>query len=238
VITIENYARYLEVLRAVVPLCDGILASMQPLVDLSSSGSLLADKQTYLSLNRTGIAGSDFELDDRLVTSVGAASEAGFSGVKFMVRIDLGDGLSAAGLELLGRVLEEARGAGLDAMVESLCWRDGRVARDVSSVVLAAVIAHDIGSPLLKVPVPDASAGEERTEAVSRVVQSVGAPVLFLGGPRQREGPEPLREQVLAEARDVVAGGGRGMAVGRVLLEDPQPEEMTKQLAAILDPTR
>ena len=57
--------------------------------------------------------------------------------------------------------------------------------------MLAAVIAHDLGAPLLKVPVPDVPAGGARVEAVARIVASVGVPVLFLGGPHDASGSGP-----------------------------------------------
>ena len=80
------------------------------------------------------------------------------------------------------------------------------MSRQTDDVVLAAVIAHDLGAPLLKVPVPDVPAGEARVEAVGRVAASVGVPVLFLGGPHDRAG----HERVLEETRDVMAGAGPG----------------------------
>lgn len=236
VLTIEPYATYLAALRAALPGCDGILASAQPLEDLAASGAVEPRHSTYLSLNRTGLAGSAFELDDRLVASVGRAASDGWTGVKHMTRIDLADPLTAPALELLGRVLEEARDAGLEAMVEALSWRDGRMARDVDSIVLAAVVAHDLGAPMLKVPVPDVAAGPERVEAVARVVASVGVPVLFLGGPRPHpgQGAGGGRDAALAEVRDAMAGGGAGMALGRVVLEDPDPAGMTALVADVV----
>jgi 2-amino-4,5-dihydroxy-6-oxo-7-(phosphonooxy)heptanoate synthase len=115
-------------------------------------------------------------------------------------------------------------------MVEALPWRDDRIARDADSVVLAAVIAHDLGAPLLKLPTPDVEPGDARVEAVTRIVQSVGAPVLFLGGPRRQDG----REDVLDEVRDVMAGGAAGMAIGRAVIEDPDPREMATQVSALV----
>jgi len=227
VVTIEGYAPYLAALTAALPACDGILASRQPLADLRASGALGPQQRTYLSINRTGLAGSAFELDDRLVTSVDRAAADGWTGVKHMTRIDLADPLTAPALELLGRVIDDARAAGVEALVESLSWRDGRMARDTDAVVLAAVIAHDLGAPLLKVPVPDVAPGRTRVAAVARVVGSVGVPVLFLGGPRGDAG----RQAVLDEVRDAMAGGAAGMAVGRVVFEDPEPEKMARLVA-------
>ena len=222
VLTTENWADFVGALAAAMPSCDGILATAQPLGGLTESGHVTARHRTYLSINRTGLAGSAFELDDRLVASVGRAARDGWTGVKHMTRIDLADPVSSSGLELLGQVLEEARDAGLEALVEPLLWSDGRIRRDIDAIVLAAVIAHDIGAPVIKVPVPATEPGEPRRRAVARVVASVGVPVLFLGGPRTDAG----RDVVLEEVRDVMDGGAAGMAMGRTIYEDPDPAEM------------
>jgi class I fructose-bisphosphate aldolase len=159
-----------------------------------------------------------------------------------MTRIDLADPLTAPALELLGKVLESARAAGLEALVECLSWRDGKVARDTDSIVFAAVVAHDLGAPVLKVPVPDVAPGQARIDAVARIVASVGVPVLFLGGPRRAGdasgGPGPggpigrdPRADVLDEIRDAMAGGAAGLAVGRVVFQDPEPAKMARLVA-------
>jgi DhnA family fructose-bisphosphate aldolase class Ia len=230
VVTVENYRDYVDALMKALPSCDGILATAQPLGDLADAGHLTAQHRTYLSLNRTGLAGSVFELDDRLVASVSRAAGDGWTGVKHMTRIDLADPHTSSALELLGRVLEQARAAALEALIEPLVWREGRVARDTDSVVYAAVVAHDMGAPVIKVPVPAVAPGEERRRAVARVVASVGVPVLFLGGPLGPGGRPP----VLEEVRDVMDGGGSGMAIGRTVYQDPDPEEMAGLVAALV----
>jgi DhnA family fructose-bisphosphate aldolase class Ia len=222
VMTTENYAEYTGALTASLPHCDGILATAQPLQDLARGGHLTQSHRTYLSLNRTGLAGATFELDDRLVATVERAARDGWSGIKHMTRIDMKDAATSAALELLGQVLERAQLAGMDALVEPLVWRDGRVDRDTDAVVFAAVIAHDMGAPVIKVPVPAVAPGRDRQQAVARVVASVGVPVLFLGGPRSEAGRAP----VLDEVRDVMEGGGAGMAMGRTIYQDEDPAEM------------
>jgi DhnA family fructose-bisphosphate aldolase class Ia len=233
VMTIERNADLLHALEEALPHCDGILATAQPLTALAAGRALQPRHRTYLSINRTGLAGSAFELDDRLVATVARAARDGWSGVKLMTRIDFADPRGADALELLGRVLEDAVSAGLEALIEPVVWRDGRMSRVTDDIVLAAVIAHDMGAPLLKVPVPDVAGGAARIEAVARVVVSVGVPVLFLGGPHRQEGPEP----VLAEARDVMAGGGAGLAMGRAIYQEPSPGAMAAEVAAIVHGT-
>jgi DhnA family fructose-bisphosphate aldolase class Ia len=232
VVTMERYEDYVDALARALPSCDGILATAQPLSDLAVAGHLHAAKRTYLSINRTGLAGSAFELDDRLVASVSRAAADGWTGVKHMTRIDMADPLTAPALELLGNVLEQAKAAGLEALIEPLVWRDGRIARDADAIVFAAVIAHDMGAPLIKVPVPLAEPGAERQRAVARVVASVGVPILFLGGPKG----DPGRETVLNEVRDVMEGGGAGMAIGRTVYQDDDPGEMAALVASLVHP--
>ena len=221
VATIERYADYLAALRAALPHSDGLLATAQPLGDLARAGDLGPGQRTYLSLNRAGVAGTAFELDDRLVATVARAAQDGWTGVKLMTRLAPADPSGAVALELLGRVLE--------ALIEPVVWRDGAMSRRVDDVVLAAVIAHDLGAPLLKVPVPEAEAGAARVRAVERVVASVGVPVLFLGGPHHGE-----TERVVAEARDIMAGGGAGLAMGRAILQDPSPAATAERLAGVV----
>ena len=216
--TIEPYADYTAAIRAALPHCDGILATAQPLGDLAAGGALATSQRTYLSLNRTGLSGSAFELDDRLVTSVKRARADGWTGIKHMIRIDLADPHTAPALELLGRVLDECAAARLDALIECVGWHDGHMAKDVDTVVKAAIIGHDLGAPVLKVPVPEAAPGPQRIEAVARVVAAVGCPVLFLGGPFRDDEPG-----LLAEVADVMAGGGAGLAIGRALLQHRDP---------------
>jgi DhnA family fructose-bisphosphate aldolase class Ia len=233
VITTENWAEFFGSLAKALPFCDGILATAQPLDGLASAGHLTAQQRTYLSINRTGLAGSVFELDDRLVASVARAASDGWTGVKHMTRIDMDEPVTASALELLGQVLEQARAAGLEALIEPLVWSGGRIRRDTDGIVLAAVVAHDMGAPVIKVPVPAVSPGAECQRAVARVVASVGVPVLFLGGPRTDAG----RDRVLDEVRDVMEGGGAGMAMGRTLYQDPDPAEMAALVGALVHGT-
>jgi len=222
ILTVERYADYVGALTRALPICDGILATRQPLADLIDSGAVAFGQRTYLSINRTGLAGSVFELDDRLVAPVSLAAELGYTGVKHMTRIDLKNPSTAPALELLGEVLAQARRSGLDALIEPLSWKDGALDRTTDGIVYAAMVAHDIGAPLMKVPVPaDAAPGPARVDAVARVVSSVGVPVLFLGGPKGSS-----RADLLAEMSDAMAGGGAGVAIGRSVYQDPDPALM------------
>ncbi|HVU71642.1 MAG TPA: hypothetical protein VHE83_01650 [Mycobacteriales bacterium] len=231
VITIESYDGYLTALRGALTHCDALMASRQPLADLQGD---LGERPGFLSLNRAGLAGTVFELDDRLVASAESAVAMGCRGAKIMTRIDRDHPSGAAQLELLGHSIEECARVGLALMVEPLSWTNGRMDRTTEGIAYAAMVAHDIGAPLLKVPVPnDIPDGEARVEAVARIVGSVGVPVLFLGGPRGS-----ARDVLLAEVRDAIAGGGAGLAIGRGVYQDDDPAEMARLVAAIVHPDR
>jgi DhnA family fructose-bisphosphate aldolase class Ia len=223
IVTVERYDAWLGALRAALPHCDGLMATVKPLADLAPE--LRDDQTTWLSLNRTGLAGTPFELDDRAVATCERAADAGCTGVKHMTRIDRSDPVTAGALELLGRVLEAARVLRLETMVEALTWWEGGIDRTPDGIVAAAVVAHDMGASVLKVPIPAARAGPERADAVERIVASVGVPVLFLGGPRDD------RRALLGEIADAVAGGAAGMAIGRAVYQDPAPGAMAKLVA-------
>lgn len=230
VVTIERYADLCAALGKAMQYCDGLLATVQPLDDLRASGVLGPDHRLYLSLNRTGLAGSAFELDDRLVATVDRALDSECHGIKHMTRIDLQEPLTAAALHLLGRVIQESRQAGLEALIEAVSWGKGGMARDTESIIYAAIVAHDMGAPLLKVPIPDEPAGDQRIQAVDRIVGSVGVPVLFLGGPHRSDAERVL----MSEVRDVMAGGGAGMAIGRAIYQDPDPAGRARQISEVV----
>src|SRR5580765_2229904 len=83
----------LDRLRAALadPGVDGVLATADILDDLVLLGAL-DDKVVFSSFNRGGLAGSSFELDDRMTGATAASTAAArMNGGKMLCRIDLGD---------------------------------------------------------------------------------------------------------------------------------------------------
>ena len=83
----------LDRLRAALadPGVDGVLATADILDDLLLLGAL-EDKVVFSSMNRGGLAGSTFELDDRMTAATaGATAAAKMNGGKMLCRIDLDD---------------------------------------------------------------------------------------------------------------------------------------------------
>ena len=73
------------------PGVDGLLATADIVEDLLLLGAL-EEKVVITSMNRGGLSGSSFEMDDRMTAyDVQATVDGGFNGGKMLARIDLDD---------------------------------------------------------------------------------------------------------------------------------------------------
>jgi DhnA family fructose-bisphosphate aldolase class Ia len=210
------------------PGVDGVLGTPDILEDLLLLGAL-EDKIVIGSMNRGGLQGAVFELDDRF-TSYDAAGIAamGFDGGKMLTRIDLSDASTAKTLEASGRAVSELAARGIVAMVEPFLSRrvDGRVENDLSAaaVVRSVAIASGLGVTSaytwLKLPVVDDMAA---------VMAATTLPSLLLGGD-----PSSQPVDTHAKWRDALAlPGVRGLVVGRALLYPPDGDVAAAVDAAV-----
>jgi DhnA family fructose-bisphosphate aldolase class Ia len=210
------------------PGVDGVLGTPDILEDLLLLGAL-DNKVVIGSMNRGGLQGSSFELDDRF-TGYDAASIAamGFDGGKMLTRIDLADPGTVATLEASGRAVTELAGHGIMAMVEPFLSRrvDGRVVNDLSAaaVVRSVTIASGLGVTSaytwLKLPVVD---------DMATVMAATTLPSLLLGGD-----PSGHPDQTYEKWRGALAlPGVRGLVVGRALLYPPDGDVAAAVDAAV-----
>jgi DhnA family fructose-bisphosphate aldolase class Ia len=165
-------------------------------------------------MNRGGLLGASFELDDRM-TAYSPEDLAGSSldMAKLLLRIDLEDAGTLATLESAGVAVTAAARAGMPIMVEPfLSSRTDRgVANrlDADSVIRSVAIAAGLGATSaytwLKLPVvPD----------MERVMAATTLPTLLLGGD-----PDAASEEVFASwDAALVLPGVRGIVAGRTLL--------------------
>jgi len=99
----------LDRLRAALanPGVDGVLATADILDDLMLLGAL-EGKVVFSSMNRGGLAGAQFELDDRMTAGTASATAAArMNGGKMLCRIDLDDSGTVATLEACARAIDE-----------------------------------------------------------------------------------------------------------------------------------
>jgi hypothetical protein len=201
------------------PGVDGLLATADIAEDLLLLGAL-EDKVVVASMNRGGLAGSTFELDDRM-TGYDAAGvvQARFDAAKMLNRIDLDDPGTVAMLETSGRAITELARAGVIAMLEPFMSRrvDGVVVNDLSpdGVIRSVHIAQGLGSTSaftwLKLPV---------VAEMERVMDATTLPTLLLGGDPSDSPEETYDGWASALALPAV----RGLVVGRTLLYPPDDD--------------
>ncbi len=198
------------------PGVDGVLGTPDILEDLLLLGAL-EDKIVIGSMNRGGLQGASFELDDRFTAyRAGDIAANGLEGGKMLTRIALGDAGTVATLEASAQAITELAGHGLMAMVEPFLseWREGRVVNllDPDSTIRSIHIAAGLGATSahtwLKLPVVD---------DLARVMDATTLPTLLLGGDPTGE-PE---EAFAAWARALDLPPVRGLVVGRALLYPP-----------------
>jgi DhnA family fructose-bisphosphate aldolase class Ia len=195
------------------PGVDGLLATADVAEDLLLLGAL-EDKIVVASMNRGGLAGSTFELDDRMTGyDVAGVVAARFDAAKMLNRIDLDDAGTVAMLETAGRTVTELARAGVVAMLEPFLSRrvDGRVVNDLSAeaVIKSVHIAQGLGATSafswLKLPVVD---------GMERVMEATTLPTLLLGGD-----PSSRPEETYASWRSALTlPSVRGLVIGRTLL--------------------
>jgi hypothetical protein len=198
------------------PGVDGVLGTADVLEDLLLCGAL-EGKVVIASMNRGGLAGAAFELDDRFTAyDADAVAAAGFDGGKMLIRIDLADPATVTTLEASARAVSALAGRRLMAMVEPFLSRrvDGRVRNDLSTeaVVRSVGIASALGTTSaytwLKLPVVD---------GMDAVMAATTLPTLLLGGD-----PDESPEETYAVWEKALAlPGVRGLVVGRTLLYPP-----------------
>ena len=198
------------------PGVDGVLATPDVLEDLLLLGAL-EDKVVIGSMNRGGLQGARFELDDRFTAYAAKdIADRGLDGGKMLTRIDLDDPGTVATLEASARAVTELAERRLMAMVEPF-WsthHDGRVTNllDPDSVIKSIHVASGLGATSaytwLKLPVVD---------DLPRVMEATTLPTLLLGGD-----PTAAREETYASwGKALTLPSVRGLVVGRALLFPP-----------------
>lgn len=199
------------------PGVNGVLGTADILDDLLLLGAL-DGKVVIGTMNRGGLAGTSFEIDDRF-TGYDASSleRAGFQGGKMLLRIDPDDPATAATLQACAQAVSALAERGLMAMVEPFLSHraDGKVRNDLStaavvrSVTVAAGLGTSSAHTWLKLPlVSDDLAGMERVLAASTL------PAVVLGGEVQ-EDPEAT---YAAWGQVLQLPTAAGLVVGRALL--------------------
>ncbi|QIQ04750.1 Cgl0159 family (beta/alpha)8-fold protein [Streptomyces liangshanensis] len=166
------------------PGVDGVLATADILDDLLLLGAL-EDRVVIGSMNRGGLAGAAFELDDRFTGHRPEdLARSGFDAGKLLLRIDYEDRASVDTLHSAARAVDAMAERKLPLFVEPfICRReDGRLRTDLSAeaVTRSIAIASGLGGTSaytwLKLPVT------QDPDDMARVMETSTLPAVLLGG--------------------------------------------------------
>lgn len=195
------------------PGVDGVLATPEIIDDLALLG-LLDDKIVVASMNRGGLAGSSFEMDDRITAyDIDSVLRDRLDFAKTLLRINLGDAATENTLVANARAVSAAAAASLPIMIEPFLsrWQDGRIVNDLTTeaVITSIAIASGLGTSSaytwLKLPVVD---------DMARVMAATTLPTLLLGG----DPPDGNDETYARWADALELPGVHGLVAGRTLL--------------------
>ena len=196
------------------PGVDGVLGTPDIIDDLALLGCL-DNKLVVGSMNRGGLRGAKFEMDDRYTAyDVEGITRDGLDFAKNLIRINLDDAGTVETLEASAAAIDESVAAKLPIMLEPFMseWVNGGIKNDLSAdaVIKSIAIASGLGNSSayswLKLPV---------VADMARVMASTTMPTLLLGGD-PAEGEE---EKLFTEWGNALElPGVRGLVVGRSLL--------------------
>ncbi|HEV2134905.1 MAG TPA: deoxyribose-phosphate aldolase [Terracidiphilus sp.] len=226
----DYLARIVRVLQS--PQVDGVMATMDVLEDLlaidgmlreAGAAPLLDQRVLIASLNRGGLAGSAWEMDDPMTAATPAVCRAWrLDGAKTLLRVDETDPGSLKTILACAQAINETNALHLPMFLEPLPVRKTEKGYEVvkTAVVLArlAGVASALGdsSRLLWLKLP-------YCEDYATVARATTLPILLLGGESAGD-PSPFLRQLDSAMK---AGSNvRGALVGRNVLypgnEDPR----------------
>ncbi|WP_327426525.1 Cgl0159 family (beta/alpha)8-fold protein [Streptomyces sp. NBC_01236] len=198
------------------PGVDGVLATADILEDLLLL-EVLENKVVMGSMNRGGLAGASFEMDDRFTGHRAEDIERlRFDAGKLLVRIDYDDPGSLETLETTARAVDDMAARRLPLFVEPFISRrvEGTVRNDLSAeaVTRSIAIASGLGGTSaytwLKLPVTD------DPDDMAEVLEASTLPAVLLGGEVGRDQEGAYERWRKALRLPTV----QGMVVGRSLL--------------------
>jgi len=196
------------------PGVDGVLGTPDIIDDLALLGCL-DDKIVVGSMNRGGLRGASFEMDDRYTAyNVDSIVRDGLDFAKNLIRINLADAGTADTLESSAIAVDEAAAAKLPIMLEPFMseWVNGAIKNNlttdevIKSVAIVSGLGNSSAYSWLKLPV---------VPGMDRVMAATTLPTLLLGG----DPAEGEQERVFSEwAEALKLPGVRGLVIGRSIL--------------------
>jgi hypothetical protein len=196
------------------PRVDGVLASVDIMEDLLVLGAL-ENRVAVGTMNRGGIAGAVWELDDRFTAyDTKHLVSAGLDAGKMLLRIDDDDAGTNPTLAACARAVQDLNDERMIAMVEPIPYTrgpdgkrkwDDRPGRLIRAVGISAALGGSSAHTWLKI---------QATADIHQVAAMTTQPLLILGG-----APDPDPEATYASWETALHEPSvRGLVIGRALL--------------------
>jgi hypothetical protein len=198
---------------------DGVLGTPDVIEDLLILRAL-KDKFVFGSMNRGGLPGAVFELDDRFTGyTPESIVESKLDGGKMLLRINYEDPGTVTTLAACADAVTQLAASGKVAMLEpfmnELVSGKPKNVLTTEAIIRSMAIASALGATSafswLKIPVLD---------EMERVVEASTLPIVLLGGERSEQ-PDELFARW---ERALKLPGVRGLVVGRNLLYPPDDD--------------
>jgi hypothetical protein len=199
-----------------IPGVDGVLGTPDVIEDLLILRAL-EDKFVFGSMNRGGLPGAVFELDDRFTGyTPQSIVESRLDGGKMLLRINYEDPGTvttlAACADAVTQLAASSKVAMLEPFLNQLVNGKPKNVLTTEAIIRSMAIASALGATSaynwLKIPV---------LEEMERVVEASTLPIVLLGGERSEQ-PDELFARW---ERALKLPGVRGLVVGRNLLYPP-----------------
>jgi DhnA family fructose-bisphosphate aldolase class Ia len=200
----------------IIPGVDGVLGTPDVIEDLLILRAL-EDKFVFGSMNRGGLPGAVFELDDRFTGyTPQSIVESRLDGGKMLLRINYEDPGTvttlAACADAVTQLAASSKVAMLEPFLNQLVNGKPKNVLTTEAIIRSMAIASALGATSaynwLKIPV---------LEEMERVVEASTLPIVLLGGERSEQ-PDELFARW---ERALKLPGVRGLVVGRNLLYPP-----------------
>lgn len=225
-----------RIVRALAnPDVDGVLASADILEELSWLG-VLEGRLAVGTMNRGGVIGAKWELDDRMTAyDADHVAHYGLDGGKMLLRIDDNDSRVARTIESVAAAITQLSDRGIMSLLEPLPYKhnDAGVAvlddsdeRLIKVVAIASGLGSSSAYTWLKIPT---------THRMAEVAGATSMPILMLGGDPGEETGQTFTSWENAMTEPNV----RGLLAGRTLLYPTlgSVEEAVRQAAKLVHGT-
>jgi len=208
-------------------LVDGVMGTPDVLEDLilfnyltkqHNGEDFLSDRLLIGCMNRLGLKGTVFEMDDGLSAyTTQYAAEMGIDGVKLMFRLDPQSADSRKTIEYCLLAMNECHALNIPVFLEAIAVESkaGKLeeTKDIKSLMQAVCIANGISTSSLGTWLKLPYIKESNRLTYKDVIAATSYPVLVLGGAASGQ-----PEELISNVNEAMEAGASGGLIGRQIL--------------------